>query len=128
MARFLSAGSGRRPLNHVLIEHGLSEPQAQAIEADVAPGCSIVTAYAEDDPERVADLMYAQRGQVIGGVDNAPRTRTSYVGPERRATPRDGRVDPRDTMPTERGELEYSTMDDFEVEEFHLADRIIPRY
>jgi len=128
LARFLSVDSGRRPLHHVLIEHGLSEPQAQAIEADIAPGCSIVTAYAEDDPERVADLMYAQRGQVVGGVDDALDARTPYGESEPTAMPRDGRAVTRETLPTERGELEYSSIDDFEVEEFHLSDRLIPRY
>jgi hypothetical protein len=72
-ARFLSAGSDRRPLHRALIERGLTETQARDVEGDIAPGCLVVTVYAEDNPQRVAEILADDNGDVIDAPGETPR-------------------------------------------------------
>lgn len=66
LARFISAGGDRQSLHKALIAHGIGESQAQRIEREIAPGCAIVTVYGEDNPEKVAELLDAHKGHVVG--------------------------------------------------------------
>lgn len=118
LARFLSAGSDRRALHSALMERGLTESQARTVEGDIAPGCLVVTVYGEDNPQRVADILADDNGEVIAGempraVEHASRD------------PRIG-VD-REAIPTQRGD--YLADDDlrdnegYVIEEFIATDR-----
>ena len=65
LSRFLSPT--RLPLHKALLEHGISEDQASEIEESIAPGCSVVTVYGEDNPRKAFDLLSDAKGQVIDG-------------------------------------------------------------
>lgn len=66
LARFISAGGDRMSLHKALIAHGILEQQAQRIEREIAPGCTIVTAYGEDNPQKVEELFDVHKGHVVG--------------------------------------------------------------
>lgn len=66
LARFISAGGDRMSLHKALIQHGIVEDQAQRIEREIAPGCTIVTAYGEDNPDKVEELLEVHKGHVVG--------------------------------------------------------------
>ncbi len=62
LVRFFSAD--RLPLNKALQLHGVSEQQAGSIEAEIVPGCSIVTVYA-NSRGRASELLEAANGKVV---------------------------------------------------------------
>jgi hypothetical protein len=103
------------------MERGLTESQARNVEGDIAPGCLVVTVYGEDNPQRAADILADDNGEVIAG--NTPRavehaSRDPRTGIEDRYENRDSdvdrdldrdAVDPRHTttsprIPTQRGD------------------------
>ena len=50
-----------------MLKNGVSEDQASEIEESIAPGCSVVTVYGEDNPTKAAELLGQAKGQVIDG-------------------------------------------------------------
>ncbi|GAC1444855.1 MAG: hypothetical protein PVSMB8_13110 [Vulcanimicrobiaceae bacterium] len=72
LSRFISAGGDRMPLHRALLQHGISETQAEQIESEIAPGCAIVTAYGEDNPAKAHELLTLHKGQVVGGALDMP--------------------------------------------------------
>jgi hypothetical protein len=94
LTRFISAD--RMPLRKALLQHGVAEWQAEQIESDIAPGCSIVTVYGEDNPARANELLRANKGQTTDITDDLPSA-VAIAG----MTPRSG-VDPkRDDPPND---------------------------
>jgi hypothetical protein len=71
VARFFSAGSDRRPLHDVLFERGLTPPQVERIQRDIAVDMCIVTVDVTNDPERAVALLRHARGQVIDRFGDA---------------------------------------------------------
>jgi hypothetical protein len=93
-ARFLSAGDDRRPLHRVLMERGLTESQARTVEDEIAPGCLVITVYAEDNPQGAAEILADDNGDVIDAGAERPRAvdRASRARRER------------DRIPAQRGD------------------------
>jgi hypothetical protein len=138
IARFLSAGAERRPLHKALMERGLSETQAQAVESDIAPGNIIVTVYGEDNPDRAAECLQDAKGAVIdaaGAIPTAVRDASldPRTGVDKDDRDRDADVAPmRDdaamgTVPTERGDYRGDAttpeLEGYETEEFIATGR-----
>jgi len=70
LSRFFSAD--RMSLHRALLDHGVSESQAEQIEEDIAPGCAVLTVYGEDDPVRVSELLRQNKGHVIDAGSELP--------------------------------------------------------
>lgn len=70
LARFI--GGDRMSLRRALLQHGISQTQAERIEGEIAPGCAIVTAYGEDNPMRAREVLEAHKGQIVGGSLDTP--------------------------------------------------------
>jgi hypothetical protein len=106
-------GNNKVPLHRALIEHGLTEAQAQNLERDIAFGNTIVTAYGEADLQQAAQCITQANGEVIDATGTVP---TAY---HRETTAR--------TLPVERGEFGGTDMDDdlvdYESEEFFAVGR-----
>lgn len=118
-ARFLSAGDDRRPLHRVLMERGLSEAQSRAVESDIAPGCLLLTVYGEDNPQRVADILADDNGDVISPLGETPRA-VELASRD----PRTG-VDPKQDDSQSEWDLDAADGDDdgFVTEEFIATGR-----
>jgi len=115
LTRFFSGDLSKRPLSKALVEHGASEDQAAQIENDVAPGCAILTVYAEDNPAKARELLAGNKADVVEAsgsptaVDvagSSPRVGVEHHGDGARARARDT------AMP------DYSVQDDA-IEDFY---------
>jgi hypothetical protein len=69
ISRFLN---GQVPLYKALVEQGLSEERAMEVESGIAVGCSVLTVYGEDNPQRVIQILEDFRGDVIGADGSFP--------------------------------------------------------
>ncbi len=131
IARFLSAGMERRPLHKALVEHGVSQVQAESIEADIAPGCIVVTVYGEDNPQRAAELLADDKGQVVDASGEMPAAVDRAALDPRTGVDRDRKNDRNDrdddALPTQRGDVatgeDFGDIESYETEEFISTGR-----
>ena len=134
MARFLSAGMERRPLHKALVERGVSQAQAESIEADIAPGCTVVTVYGEDNPQRAAELLADDKGQVIDASGETPTAVDRATLDPRTGVDRERNDDDRDDRDTTlappggavTGE-DFGDIEGYETEEFISTGRGVGR-
>jgi hypothetical protein len=64
--------SGNLTLRRALVSRGVSELQAANVEDSIAVGCSILTAYGEDNPDRAVQILTDFKGDVVGTADALP--------------------------------------------------------
>jgi hypothetical protein len=99
LSRFFAAD--RLPLHRALLQHGVSEEQAEEIEANIAPGCAVLTVYGEDNPQRVSELLRENKGHVVDAGGAFPEAvaiagqnpRTGVDRDERKANENEARFD-----------------------------------
>ncbi len=85
LGRFFSGeGDAPQALHETLIRHGLSEADAQRVDATITPGDAVVTVNGENDPLEAREIIERCGGQLaIGGVgayDVASGTQTYATG------------------------------------------------
>jgi hypothetical protein len=64
--------AGNLTLRRALVSRGISELQAANVEDSIAVGCSIVTVYGEDNPDRASQVLADFKGDVVGTADALP--------------------------------------------------------
>jgi hypothetical protein len=69
LGRFLA---GNLTLRRALVSRGISELQAANVEDSIAVGCSILTVYGEDNPDRAVQILTDFKGDVVGTADALP--------------------------------------------------------
>jgi hypothetical protein len=52
-------------LRKALLDTGVSAWQADEVTSRVAPGCAVLTVYAEDNPQRAAELLEMAKGDLV---------------------------------------------------------------